>query len=95
MLSYHLVQDVLEDRKLVNSALLVRVLIISVLLLLMQQGLNGSMDLIQLLKDLVVHLTVLAVVLPKESLELLHNQKDLRAQDLILVLSDWHACFLR
>ena len=61
----------------------------------MQQGLNGSMDLIQLLKDLVVHLTVLAVVLPKESLELLHNQKDLRAQDLILVLSDWHACFLR
>ena len=49
------------------------------------------MDFVQLLKDLVVHIGVLAVVILEECLEFLHNHEDLRAHHLFLVyLRIWH-----
>ena len=43
------------------------------------------MDLVELLKDLVIHVRVLAVVVFEEGLELLNDHEDLAAHHLFLV----------
>ena len=54
------------------------------------------MDLVELLKDLVVHVGVLAVVVLEEGLELLDDHEDLAAHHLFLVdLRVWQRYFLR